>query len=217
MVYITPASTEGKSGWVKIYEDGLAGGQWAVDKFYANGGHIDITLPNLKAGDYLLRSEILALHEGNRAGGAQFYNGCGQIKVTGSGTTTLPAGVDLRTVYKANDKSVLFDIYSGATSYTIPGPKLWDGASSGGSAPAPAPSATKAPTTTAAPAPTKVPSTTAPIRTTMVTSVKPAPTGGASGAAKQYQQCGGQGFTGATTCESGFTCKKQNDYYSQCL
>ncbi|ORY02850.1 hypothetical protein BCR34DRAFT_573940 [Clohesyomyces aquaticus] len=32
-----------------------------------------------------------------------------------------------------------------------------------------------------------------------------------------YAQCGGKGFTGGTTCVSGYTCKYSNDYYSQCL
>ncbi|KAL1942006.1 hypothetical protein VTO73DRAFT_6536 [Trametes versicolor] len=31
-----------------------------------------------------------------------------------------------------------------------------------------------------------------------------------------WGQCGGIGWTGATTCVSGSTCIKQNDYYSQC-
>ncbi|KAI0803083.1 cellulose-binding beta-glucosidase [Irpex lacteus] len=33
----------------------------------------------------------------------------------------------------------------------------------------------------------------------------------------QYGQCGGIGWSGATTCISGWTCTKLNDYYSQCL
>ncbi|KAK6434858.1 hypothetical protein LTR95_008956 [Oleoguttula sp. CCFEE 5521] len=37
----------------------------------------------------------------------------------------------------------------------------------------------------------------------------------AQGAA--YSQCGGQGWSGATTCVSGYTCVRQNDYYSQCI
>ncbi|GME39612.1 Cellulose-binding domain fungal [Neofusicoccum parvum] len=37
------------------------------------------------------------------------------------------------------------------------------------------------------------------------------------GVAKQYAQCGGSGWTGATACETGTTCQKLNDYYSQCL
>ncbi|KAH7098385.1 cellobiohydrolase [Auriculariales sp. MPI-PUGE-AT-0066] len=32
-----------------------------------------------------------------------------------------------------------------------------------------------------------------------------------------YGQCGGQGWTGATTCVSGYTCTYSNPYYSQCL
>ena len=32
-----------------------------------------------------------------------------------------------------------------------------------------------------------------------------------------YGQCGGQGWTGATTCVSGYHCVSQNPYYSQCV
>src|SRR5579864_4080291 len=32
-----------------------------------------------------------------------------------------------------------------------------------------------------------------------------------------YAQCGGQGFTGATCCVSGYTCQYQSQYYSQCV
>ncbi|KAJ9624845.1 hypothetical protein H2203_004795 [Taxawa tesnikishii (nom. ined.)] len=35
--------------------------------------------------------------------------------------------------------------------------------------------------------------------------------------AAAYAQCGGQGWTGATTCVSGYTCTYSNAYYSQCL
>ncbi|KAL0949520.1 hypothetical protein HGRIS_009571 [Hohenbuehelia grisea] len=43
------------------------------------------------------------------------------------------------------------------------------------------------------------------------------PGGGGSGTAPKYGQCGGIGWTGPTQCESGSTCTKSNDYYSQCL
>jgi len=33
----------------------------------------------------------------------------------------------------------------------------------------------------------------------------------------QYGQCGGTGYTGSTTCASGFTCTYSNEYFSQCL
>ncbi|KAF9697944.1 hypothetical protein EKO04_004232 [Ascochyta lentis] len=32
-----------------------------------------------------------------------------------------------------------------------------------------------------------------------------------------YAQCGGNGWSGATTCVSGFHCEYQNDWYSQCI
>ncbi|KAI6861516.1 Endoglucanase [Hortaea werneckii] len=32
-----------------------------------------------------------------------------------------------------------------------------------------------------------------------------------------YSQCGGQNWSGSTACVSGFTCQRQNEYYSQCL
>lgn len=41
--------------------------------------------------------------------------------------------------------------------------------------------------------------------------------GSASAAVSAYGQCGGQGFSGETTCVSGYTCQKQNDWYSQCV
>ncbi|KAI0342450.1 hypothetical protein BDW22DRAFT_1330769 [Trametopsis cervina] len=35
--------------------------------------------------------------------------------------------------------------------------------------------------------------------------------------APQWGQCGGQGWTGATACPSGWVCTVSNPYYSQCL
>ncbi|CAG9984859.1 unnamed protein product [Clonostachys byssicola] len=43
-----------------------------------------------------------------------------------------------------------------------------------------------------------------------------APTSTSAGQVK-YGQCGGTGWTGPTTCESGSTCTYVNDWYSQCL
>ncbi|KZV65615.1 carbohydrate-binding module family 1 protein [Peniophora sp. CONT] len=58
-------------------------------------------------------------------------------------------------------------------------------------------------------------STTAPAGVT-TTAAGSAPTGGSGGAA-HYAQCGGQGWTGATSCVSPFACKCSNAYYCQCL
>lgn len=42
-------------------------------------------------------------------------------------------------------------------------------------------------------------------------------TGTSSGTVPEYGQCGGIGYSGATTCVSPYTCTVSNAYYSQCL
>ena len=60
---------------------------------------------------------------------------------------------------------------------------------------------------------------TAPAKTTLATVTKPQPTSGSDSdvGVQAYGRCGGQGYTGSTTCASGYTCKVQNSYYSQCI
>lgn len=41
--------------------------------------------------------------------------------------------------------------------------------------------------------------------------------GGSATGVARWGQCGGNGWTGGTTCASGYTCTYFNDYYSQCL
>lgn len=63
----------------------------------------------------------------------------------------------------------------------------------------------------------------APAKTTLATVTKPQPTSGSgSGSSSDatvqaYGRCGGQDYTGSSTCASGYTCKVQNPYYSQCV
>jgi cellulase len=216
MVYASKAGSS--RSWTKIAEDGYSGGKWAVDKLLAGSytgkkGQHTMKMPALAPGEYILRPEILALHEGNNPKGAQFYMECVHVTVGGSGSLALPSnGVSFPGAYKATDPGVLFNIYGSFSSYPGAGPKVWDGAASSGSAPAPVTTAKPAATTTAAAAP----------KTTLATVAKPAETpaaGSDAGAAtaQKYAQCGGQGYSGATACASGSTCTKQNDYYSQCI
>ncbi|KAJ6137079.1 hypothetical protein N7471_003565 [Penicillium samsonianum] len=54
--------------------------------------------------------------------------------------------------------------------------------------------------------------------TTVATTTKTTTaTGSSTTGAAHYAQCGGNNWTGATTCVSPYTCQKQSDYYSQCL
>lgn len=53
--------------------------------------------------------------------------------------------------------------------------------------------------------------------TITTTASNPQPTYVQPGTVPQWGQCGGNGWTGGTVCIAPFTCKKQNDWYSQCL
>ncbi|KAJ2803893.1 hypothetical protein H4R20_002714, partial [Coemansia guatemalensis] len=89
LVYMAPLESNGSGDvWFKIFEDGYdaSSGTWCVDKIRSSGGKLDVTLPSdIKAGDYLLRTEIIALHESdtdysvNPARGAQYYPNCAQL------------------------------------------------------------------------------------------------------------------------------------------
>ncbi|KAK1964484.1 family 61 glycosyl hydrolase [Colletotrichum eremochloae] len=191
------AASTGTSGlrWFKVAEAGLSGSTWAVDTMISNGGWHYFTLPSCVApGDYLMRVEIIALHGASVQGEAQFYMGCAQIRVTGSGTNAGSNFVSFPGAYSATHPGILVSIYdssgkptNGGRAYSIPGPAAIT-CSGGGSSPPPT---------------SNPPST-------------PPPSNGGGSTAPLYGQCGGQGWTGATTCASG-TCKASNEYYSQCI
>ncbi|KAI5920886.1 glycosyl hydrolase family 61-domain-containing protein [Camillea tinctor] len=119
--------------WVKIDEAGYdtTTSTWAAQKLIDNNNTWTTTVPsNLKAGNYVFRHEIIALHGATSENGAQNYPQCMNIAVTGSGTE-LPEGTLGTDLYKSTDPGILFNPYTTITSYTIPGPALMSGASSG--------------------------------------------------------------------------------------
>ncbi|KAI1636637.1 glycosyl hydrolase family 61-domain-containing protein [Biscogniauxia mediterranea] len=175
--------------WVKIDESGYdtSTQTWAAQTLIDNNSTWTTTVPsNLKAGNYVFRHEIIALHGASSENGAQNYPQCMNIAVTGSGTE-LPEGTLGTDLYKADDPGILFNPYTTITSYTIPGPALMSGASSGsgsGSASSAAPSssaaaatsaATSAATTTAA-APTTTTAAASATTTSAATTAAPATT-----------------------------------------
>lgn len=122
MTYIAPADSNGAGPvWHKIAQDGFDGA-WAVTRLIGNRGKHAAKIPNVAPGRYLLRAEIIALHQGNRQGGAQFYMECVQVEVAGGSGAPLPPGVSFPGAYKADDPGVLFDVYNSFSSYPIPGP-----------------------------------------------------------------------------------------------
>ncbi|KAJ4407902.1 hypothetical protein N0V91_003567 [Didymella pomorum] len=86
-----------------------------------------------------------------------------------------------------------------------------------------APAATSAPVESAAPSAPAESAPASPAESAPATPVEsspataPAASSPASSVAGAYERCGGTGFTGPTTCAQGWACKKQNDWYSQCL
>ena len=178
--------------WFKIYHDGLSGGVWAVDKLISNKGKVSFTIPSCIApGQYLLRTELIALHGASNYPGAQLYMECAQIEITGGGNTSPPT-VSFPGAYKGTDPGIKVNIYSGLTSYTIPGPSVFTcGASPG--------------VTTVVNPPVSSTTTVPPVSTT-------ASTGG--GTVAQYGQCGGQTYTGPTGCVSPYKCTVVNAYVS---
>ncbi|KAF1928955.1 lytic polysaccharide monooxygenase [Didymella exigua CBS 183.55] len=135
MAKVDNAATASTSGlkWFKVYEDGLDGaGQWGVDRVISSDGWVDFTLPAcLAAGDYLLRAEIIALHSAGTQGQAQFYMGCAQLKVSGTGSTSPSSTVSFPGAYQATDPGILVSIYNAqgqpvgnGKPYTIPGPAV---------------------------------------------------------------------------------------------
>ncbi|KAJ1303523.1 hypothetical protein OPQ81_011708 [Rhizoctonia solani] len=151
---------------------------------------------DLPAGNYLIRAEVIALHVASSVGGAQLYMSCYQINVTGGGSAS-PATVKFPGAYSPTDPGILFDLYGGYTSYTIPGPAVYVPGSSSGGGGGGATTTTRATATTSTTAVPPTTTTTGPL-------------------VPKYGQCGGIGWTGGTTCVSGSTCTKLNDYYSQC-
>ncbi|KAJ1752757.1 hypothetical protein IW139_002259 [Coemansia sp. RSA 353] len=133
LAYMALADTNGEGEvWFKIFEDGYdsSSNVWGVDTFIKNNGKIDLVIPaDIAPGNYLVRSEIIALHEGNRVygadkdSGAQFYPSCALITVTGTGTAT-PKMYAIPGIYDKNDPGVLYDLWDDKP-YVIPGPPVY--------------------------------------------------------------------------------------------
>ncbi|KAH9858689.1 glycosyl hydrolase family 61-domain-containing protein [Lenzites betulinus] len=135
-----------KAKWFKIDAAGYNDKVWASTQLIDNGFKWTSTIPSeLKAGEYLVRHEIVALHD---AGQPQFYPSCAQVKVSGSGTQ-VPSGASLVSIPGLYTGFTFPDIWDdNFKSFTIPGPAVaFTGSSSGSEQSDPAPSSTHASST----------------------------------------------------------------------
>jgi hypothetical protein len=95
--------------WFKIDQAGLINATaqyWASDYLIANDLSWTAKIPDqIKPGQYLLRFELLALHD---AGAPQMYPSCAQLDIT-SGGTDVPAANELASIpgiYKQGDPAI---------------------------------------------------------------------------------------------------------------
>ncbi|KAJ7262805.1 glycoside hydrolase family 61 protein [Mycena rebaudengoi] len=130
-----------KAEWFKIKQDGRVGGNdgdWVQSIIYphrqtlvnADNVPANVTLPSqLAHGPYLIRHEIIALHNANpRNGrGAEFYPSCSQILVGGNetGGPTEDELVNFPGGYNDDDPGIKVDVYTTPNpKYIFPGPPI---------------------------------------------------------------------------------------------
>lgn len=119
-------------GWFKIWEDGYdtTSGKWCVDRLIEKKGLLSVKMPpGLPEGYYLVRPEILALHNAVD-GDAQFYLGCAQIYIQQGPEQKLDIpkeyGASIPGYVSADTPGVKFNIYQKPISeYTVPGPRVY--------------------------------------------------------------------------------------------
>ncbi|MBE3043695.1 glycoside hydrolase family 61 protein [Candidatus Bathyarchaeota archaeon] len=104
-------------------------GKWAPDVLREDNHIWPVTIPaSIKPGNYVLRHEIIALHNGGTEGETQLYPQCMNLEITGEGTES-PEGVLGTELYTPTDPGILYNIYDDQTNptYVIPGPPLYEG------------------------------------------------------------------------------------------
>ncbi|RPD59815.1 hypothetical protein L227DRAFT_575814 [Lentinus tigrinus ALCF2SS1-6] len=133
--------------WFKVDAAGYSNGKWAATQLIENGMKWTSTIPKeLKAGQYLIRNEIVALHS---VGQPQYYPSCAQIEVTGGGST-VPSGSELVSIPGLYNNVKFPDIWDdNFKSFTIPGPAPIGDSSSGSGNSDPASSSVEASSTKA--------------------------------------------------------------------
>ncbi|TGJ82171.1 hypothetical protein E0Z10_g6601 [Xylaria hypoxylon] len=107
------------------------GGLWATDLLIANNNSWIVEIPpQIKPGFYVLRTEIIALHNASNAIGSQNYPQCLNIRIAGNGTV-LPSGTPGKKLYDPDEPSLYLDITKGLSTYKIPGPTVMSGVKAG--------------------------------------------------------------------------------------
>ncbi|KAJ2755214.1 hypothetical protein GGI19_001838 [Coemansia pectinata] len=136
LIYLAPLESNGEGDvWFKIFEKGY---DPKTKKFYTEelmktGGKMEFAIPeDIKGGDYLMRTEFIALHTADKEytaksknDGAEFFPNCAQIKLISKGTLE-PKGYPIPGIYTTKDPGILFNLWDKYDSYIIPGPPMYN-------------------------------------------------------------------------------------------
>lgn len=115
------------------YSSGTSQGQvgfWGTDAiFYEQGNKQSVTIPKeIPSGNYVLRTEVVSIHNNGDVANRQFWPQAFNIKVTGGDDSApVPAGKKGTELYHADDALLQWDLYwhpAGKTIGTSPGPQL---------------------------------------------------------------------------------------------
>ncbi|KAL9595725.1 MAG: hypothetical protein Q9219_006263 [cf. Caloplaca sp. 3 TL-2023] len=123
-------------GWFKIFEEDYdnSSGQWCTSKIMANDGKLSVKIPSdLAPGYYLVRPELLALHQADKSPpDPQFYVGCAQIFLQSSGSSVPKDTVSIPGHVSMQDKAMTFGIWNlkGQVNFPQFGPPTYQSGSS---------------------------------------------------------------------------------------
>lgn len=123
-------------GWFKIFEEDYdnSTGQWCTSKIMANDGKLSVNMPtDLAGGYYLVRPELLALHEADKTpADPQFYVGCAQIFLQSSGTSVPKDTVSIPGYVNMQAPAMTFGVWNTPKQFSFPqfGPSTYKSGSS---------------------------------------------------------------------------------------
>ncbi|KAI5461424.1 glycoside hydrolase [Mariannaea sp. PMI_226] len=102
-------------------------GTYADNILLENGFAWNVRIPeNIAEGNYVLRHEIIALHNAIEKYGAQNYPQCFNLKITSQGSDE-PKGINGMSLYDPDDSGIYINIYSNPEDYKVPGPPIIEG------------------------------------------------------------------------------------------
>lgn len=126
--------SSGRKGWFKIWEESYDSNtsQWCTEKLTENNGVLSVKIPGYLAGGYyLVRPELLTLHQADKSPpNPQFYVGCAQIFLNSTANMVPQDTVKIPGYVNITDQSVLFNIYTPEWPYITPGPEVYKAGSS---------------------------------------------------------------------------------------